>query len=196
MSQKESHPHSDQHHEAPAQPESESARPADEASDAPLVDAEAELAAVRQELADATDRLLRARADMDNYRKRAQREMDEVRRYAEAQLVADLLPVLDNIERAIEAASQQSDSPALLEGVRLMYKQLQDVLAAHHCQPIDPLHAPFDPNLHEAILQQPSEEHPPGTVLQVVRRGYQMHQRVLRPAQVIVSKASSQSAET
>ena len=130
---------------------------------------------------------MRVHAELDNYRKRAARELDEHRRYANLSLLRDLLPVLDNVDRAIEAADKNADAAALLEGVKMVSQQLGDVLKRHHCTPIEALHAPFDPNVHHAVMQQPSEEYPANTVLMVTQNGYQLHDRVVRPSQVIVS---------
>jgi molecular chaperone GrpE len=153
----------------------------------------AEEAALRNELAAAKDRALRAQAELDNYRKRMRKEMDDERRYAQLPLLSDLLPVLDNVSRAIQAAEKSPDAAGLLAGFKMVAQQLEGVLARHHCQRIDALHKPFDPHLHAAILQQPSSEHPSNTVIQVAQDGYQLHDRVLRPAQVIVSTAVAKS---
>jgi molecular chaperone GrpE len=139
------------------------------------------------ELAAAKDRELRAHAELDNYRKRAARELDEQHRYANLSLLRDLLPVLDNVDRAIEAAEKNADANALLAGFKMVSQQLGDVLTRHHCTRIEALHTPFDPNVHHAVMQQPSEEHPANTVLMVTQNGYQLHDRVVRPSQVIVS---------
>ena len=144
---------------------------------------------LRAELAAAKDRELRAHAELDNYRKRAARELDERLRYANLSLLRDLLPVIDNVDRAIEAAEKNADAAALLEGFKMVSQQLGDVLKRHHCTRIEALHAPFDPNVHHAVMQQPSEEHPANTVLMVTQNGYQLHDRVVRPSQVIVSTA-------
>jgi molecular chaperone GrpE len=101
--------------------------------------------------------------------------------------MGDLLPVLDNVGRAIEAAEKHPDAAGLLEGFKMVARQLADALARHNCTPIPALHEPFDPHRHQAILQQPSAEYPAGTVLAVAQPGYQLHDRVLRPTQVIVS---------
>jgi molecular chaperone GrpE len=142
---------------------------------------------LQAELAAAKDRELRVHAELDNYRKRAARELDERLRYANLPLLRDLLPVIDNVQRAIEAAEKNADAAALLEGFRMVNQQLDDVLSRHHCTRIEALHAPFDPNVHHAVMQQPSEEHPANTVLTVTQHGYQLHDRVVRPSQVIVS---------
>ena len=149
---------------------------------------------VRRDLDEARDRVLRAQAELDNYRKRARRELDEERRYAALPLLGELLPVLDNVGRAIQAAEKNSEAGSLVEGVKLVAQQLEGVLARCHCVRIEALHKPFDPHLHQAIMQQPSAEHPPGTVLHVAQEGYQVYDRVLRPAQVIVSAAADSEA--
>jgi molecular chaperone GrpE len=142
---------------------------------------------LRAELAAAKDGELRAHAELDNVRKRAARELTERLRYANLSLLRDLLPVLDNVDRAIEAGEKSVDAAALLEGFKMVNQQLAEVLNRHHCTRIEALHTPFDPNLHHAIMQQPSEEHPANTVLMVTQNGYQLHDRVVRPSQVIVS---------
>ncbi len=141
----------------------------------------------RRDLDEARDRLLRAQAELDNYRKRARKELEEERRYANLPLLSDLLPVLDNVGRAIQASEKTPDVATLVEGVKMVAQQLEGVFNRHHCRRIEALHKPFDPHLHQAILQQPSAEYPSGTVLHVAQDGYQAHDRVLRPAQVIVS---------
>lgn len=146
------------------------------------------VAELRRELHAAKDRELRTHAELDNYRKRAARETEERLRYANLGLLRDLLPVLDNVERAIQAAENNAEAATLLDGFKLVRQQLEDVLKRHHCQRIEALHAPFDPHVHHAVLQQPSEEHPANTVLMVTQSGYQLHDRVVRHSQVIVSK--------
>jgi molecular chaperone GrpE len=148
---------------------------------------------LRSELEQLKDRVLRSQAELDNYRKRASRELDDHRRYANIGLMRDLLPVLDNIQRAIEAAEKTSDISSLLDGVRLVAQQLEGVLESFHCVKIKALGEPFDPQVHHAILQQPSAEQPPNTVIMVTQDGYQLHDRVVRPSQVIVSAAPADS---
>lgn len=146
-----------------------------------------EYEALRSDLEQMKDRALRVQAELENYRKRVAREMADERRYAELGLLRDLLPVLDNMDRAVEAAEKSGEAPQLLEGFRMVAQQLKGILERHHCVSIQALHQPFDPNFHEAILQQPSAEHPAGTVIYVASPGYRLHDRVVRPAQVIVS---------
>jgi molecular chaperone GrpE len=159
------------------------------AAAAALEASESEIAKLRADLEDAADRALRAQAELDNYRKRARRELEDERRYALAPFLKDLLPVLDNMFRAIAHAEKAPQNGGLLEGVKMIAQSLLGVLDRHHCKPIDALHKPFDPAFHEAISQQPTSEFPPNTVVLVAQEGYMLHDRVLRAAQVIVSKA-------
>lgn len=153
------------------------------------------LESLRAELQEAKDRTLRVQAELENYRKRAARELQEDRRYANLPLMRDLVPVLDNLDRAIEAAEKQHDVGGLLEGVKLVARQFEEVLQRHYCIRIQALNEPFDPHLHQAILQQSSDEHPVGTVLLVTQAGYQLHDRVVRPSQVIVSGENKSGEE-
>ncbi len=151
--------------------------------------AENPLAKLQAELAAAKDRELRCHAELDNFRKRATREREDLARYSNMGLLRDLLPVLDNVERAIQAADKNADAAALLDGFKMVDQQMRDVLNRHNCKPIEALHMPFDPNVHHAVMQQPSDEYPANTVLMVTQNGYQLHDRVVRPSQVIVSIA-------
>src|SRR5262245_22405972 len=127
------------------------------------------------------------RAEFENYQKRFQRDLAVERQYAQAPLAGDLLPALDNLDRAIAAAEKGGDKGSLAQGVALVQSQLLDVLRRHGVTRMEAQGKPFDPNLHQAVLQQPSAEAPPQTVLQVLEQGYMIHERVLRPARVIVS---------
>jgi molecular chaperone GrpE len=139
------------------------------------------------ELATANDRALRLQAEMQNLRNRTSREIADERRYAALPILRDLLPVLDNIDRAIEAAAKAGESENLLAGFRLVKQQLETVLGRHQCEPIKAEGEPFDPHFHEAILHQPSADVPADHVVMVTQPGYKLHDRVVRPAQVIVS---------
>jgi molecular chaperone GrpE len=139
------------------------------------------------ELAVANDRALRLQAEMQNLRSRTSREIADERRYAALPVLRDLLPVVDNIDRAIEAAEKAGEAENLLEGFRLVRQQLMTTLNRHQCEPIAADGLPFDPNFHQAILQQPSSQVPAGHVMMVTQSGYKLHDRVVRPAQVIVS---------
>jgi molecular chaperone GrpE len=134
--------------------------------------------------------LKRTQADFENYQKRNQREREQEWRYRSEGLVRDLLSVIDNLERAIDAAHQSKETGALVEGVELIFSQLLDVLKRHGVTPIDVKEGtPFDPNVHQAVMQKPSKDLAPNSVAQVFQRGYMIHDRVLRPASVVVSAA-------
>lgn len=139
------------------------------------------------------DQCLRAQAELDNFRKRTQREAQQSRLFQSLPLVRDLLPGFDNLERAIAAAESSASLDELLEGVRMVAQQFGEVLQRHSVQPIPALGEPFDPNLHEAVQQAPSADHPAMTVLNEIERGYQLHDRVIRPSKVIVSTASPEA---
>ena len=139
------------------------------------------------------DRTLRLQAEMQNIQQRAAREINDERRYGSLPLMRDLLPVGDNMDRAIEAAEKDSDVESLLEGFKLVRQQLANVLTTHQCEPIEAEGQPFDPEQHEAILQQPSDEIPAGTVIMVTQTGCRLHQRVVRAPHVIVSSGPAES---
>ena len=145
------------------------------------------------ELAATNDRLLRLQAEMQNLRNRTSREIADERRYAALPILRDLLPVLDNIQRAIDAAEKAGEADNLLEGFRLVRQQLVTILANHGAELIEALGQPFDPNFHQAILHQPSNDAPADTVTMVTQQGYKLHDRVVRPSQVIVSSGPGQS---
>lgn len=142
---------------------------------------------LESELATEKDRYMRLQAEMQNLRNRTSREVADERRYGAMALLRDVLPVVDNIDRAIEAAEGQNEGASLLEGFKLVRQQLIGTLGQHKCEPIEALGEPFDPQFHEAILEQPSEEYSAGHVMMVTQQGYKLHDRVVRPSQVIVS---------
>jgi molecular chaperone GrpE len=138
--------------------------------------------------ADAHDRYIRTLADFDNYRKRQMAEMADIRRYANETLIADLLPILDNFERALESGENAQNPQAILEGVRLIYRQLRDTLSKAGLERIEAEGQPFDPTLHEAIMQvEPGPDQPPHHVVEEIRRGYRLNGRVLRAPLVKVT---------
>ena len=173
----------------PTQPPTAYTPPDDSAENSALLDQ------LRADLEATKDRVLRSQAELENYRKRAAREIDDHRRYAELPLIRDLLPVLDNLERTTAAAEKAPDVAGLLAGVKLVARQFEDVLGRFHCVRIAALHQPFDPNLHHAILQQPSDEFAAGTVVMVTQPGFQLHDLVVRPSQVIVAAPKEQPSD-
>jgi len=134
------------------------------------------------------DALLRAKADFQNLQRTSAVERTDAIRYANAELMKLLVRVVDDFERSLAAASNPDNLQAVVEGVRLVYENLRKALADHGLEPIEALHRPFDPNIHEALLHQPTEEHPPGTVVEQIAKGYRLRDRVVRPAKVIVAK--------
>ena len=147
-----------------------------------------DLESLRAELAEANDRTLRTQAELENFRKRSRREYEEAQRYREIDLLRDLLPVLDNVLRAIEAADKTTDVESLRSGFRMTAQQIEKLLGSHGCQTIETDGTAFDPTVHDAILQQEAPGVAPGTVVGTASRGYRLHDRVVRPAQVIVAK--------
>jgi molecular chaperone GrpE len=137
----------------------------------------------------AKDQFLRAQAELENYRKRIQREREEERRYAALPLLRDLLPGMDNLQRALDAARHTDDLAAMLQGVEMVAAQFEEIMQRHGAEPIPAVGERFDPNLHAALQQMPSADHPPMTIIDEIERGYMLHNRVLRPSKVIVSVA-------
>lgn len=144
---------------------------------------------------DYKDRFLRAKAELQNVTRRVQSERADIVRYANADLVRGLLVVVDDIDRILDSDHQPDDAEAILEGLRLVHQNYLKALAGFHVQPIDTADVPFDPVIHEAMMQEPSDRHPAGTVLRVVQKGYRLHDRVIRAAKVIVSAAAAPDAE-
>jgi molecular chaperone GrpE len=171
----------------------EEAAEAGEAPDAQIAEAAAqaiadELAGVTRERDEYLDHLRRLKAEWDNYRKRVQRDNEELRLRAAETVVESLLPVMDNLSRALEAADQHEEGQ-LMAGLTLVSGQLRGTLAGHGLEEIEvEPGTTFDPEYHEAIVAQASDEYPEGTVTQVLERGYLLHGKLLRPAKVIVAR--------
>ena len=162
---------------------------------------EAALEEVREQLADAEDRALRAVAEADNIRKRADKAVENAHKYALESLTEKLLPVLDSFEKAVEKAAddgQESDGSvhATLEGVELSYRLFIDVLKKAGIKSIDPTGEPFDPEYHEAMSMLENPDAEPGSVLEVVQKGYILNDRLVRPARVLVAKDMSEPKKT
>jgi len=155
------------------------------------VDANNEIERLSAELAAANDRELRAQAETENVRKRMRREMDDVHRYVALPVLKDMLSVLDDMDRALEAAKNSTD-PSLVQGITLVRSRMVEALERHGCRRIEAEWAEFDPAKHEAILMQPSGDTAPNTVLHVAQQGYTLHDRVVRPAKVIVAKSPNE----
>lgn len=152
--------------------------------------ADERIAALEAELGEVKDRFLRSVAEMENVRRRARLDVEEAHRFANSRLITDLLPVLDNFLRALDAATQTDNLAALQDGVTLIHRQLEDALERAGLSRISAVGERFDPNLHEAIMQVPAEEgQEPMTVIEELRGGFRLHDRVLRPSLVKVTSA-------
>ncbi len=150
----------------------------------------AELAAAAAQSAEYYDRLLRMTADFENFKKRAARERDEVRKAATESMIGKLLPVLDNFDMAIGATkAPNANLETIKAGVSMIHSQLKGVFTDSGLEEVDALNKPFDPSLHEAVSQQETTTVPEGTVVQQLRKGYRLRDRLLRPASVIVARA-------
>jgi len=145
------------------------------------------------ETKEAYDRFLRASAELENYKKRTQKEMAEFRKYANASLVKELLGVVDNLERAIESSNGSNEEGQLSEGLDLTLKELLKIFKTFHASPIEALGKPFDPCYHQAMMQQETADQPENIVLNELQKGYMIHDRLLRPAMVVVSKLPAES---
>jgi molecular chaperone GrpE len=157
---------------------------------------EAEKAQLAREKQDNWDRLLRTTADLDNLRKRSRRELDDARTEARTKVLREMLPVMDNLERALEHAQSETaaNAASVIEGVKLVLRQFAQALERCDVVAVDAVGKPFDPNLHEAISQVESAEHAPGSVVQALQKGYTIGNRLLRPALVVVAKAPPEPA--
>jgi len=166
----------------------ESANPAEAASEESLV------AQMQADLERFRDLALRSQADFDNFRKRAVREKEDAVKYANASFLERLVPILDNFELGLAAARNDPSGAAILSGMEMVARQLQDFLRDSGVEPVDPqAGTPFDPNLHEAIGQEESRQVPEGAVLRQLRKGFKLRDRLLRPATVVVSKGTGAS---
>jgi molecular chaperone GrpE len=148
------------------------------------------VASLQSDLDRFRDLALRTQADFENYKKRAARERDEGIKYANRNLLERLVAIVDNFELGLSAAREASEESPIYSGMSMVLKQLSDFLTENGLEPIDAVGKQFDPNLHEAIGHEPSDEIPEGQVIRQTRRGYRLKDRLLRPAAVVVSSGS------
>jgi molecular chaperone GrpE len=141
------------------------------------------------------DRFMRISAEFDNYRKRKQREIDEFRKFANETVFKQFLSVVDNLERAIASAETNKDVDSLLEGVKLTYREILKVFQDFNVKPVEAENRSFDPNFHQAVTQKETNEVPQNTVTDVLQTGYLLHDRLIRPAMVVVSKPTGNDTE-
>lgn len=149
-----------------------------------------EVAQLQQKLAEAEKQVLLAHAELDNFRRRNLRESQEKIKYASSGLMTDILEAVDNLGRAVESYENDKNGDGLHDGVKLVAQQITATLEKHGCKKIAATGEPFDPNLHQALQMQPSDQFEANTVMQDLRSGFQLHDRVLRPSQVFVSTGS------
>jgi molecular chaperone GrpE len=156
-------------------------------------DLAAKLEAAEKEAGDNYDRFLRISAEFENYKKRKEREAADFRKYANETLVKELLPVVDNLERAMETSADHEDAVScILEGVDMTLKEIFKVLEKFAVKAVDAIGNEFDPTYHQAVMQEETDTHPENTVIKELQKGYTIHDRLLRPAMVVVAKAASE----
>lgn len=171
-------------------PEEDQAAEKFEAFEEPIADepsAADELETLKADNAELRDQLLRSQAELENFRRRSQKEALDAMKYQALPVVRSILPGIDNLQRAIQAAEQSGDTQGLIDGIKMVSQQFTESLKSNSCETISPEGQPFDANFHEALSQIPSADHEPMTVLQVIEVGYKIHDRVVRPAKVMVS---------
>ena len=151
---------------------------------------EAQLEGAKSEARETYDRLLRVTAEFENYKKRSQREMNDFRRFANESLIKEILPVVDNLERAlaVEQTDTESAVEGVTEGVRMTLEGLTETLKRFGVTSVESEGHPFDPNVHQAVSQEETEQYPDGTVSKELQKGYKLNDRLLRPSMVVVSK--------
>ena len=164
-----------------------------EAAEPPALSLEEQIAQLSADRDDLKDQWLRGRAEFDNYRKRMVRENDRVRKTAAESILRDLLPVLDNLDRALEHAG--GEAGGLAEGVDMILKQLREALGRHGLATIPTAGVVFDPHVHEAVMNMPGADVPPNHVAMELQKGYRLGDYVLRPAKVAVSAATPEPSE-
>jgi molecular chaperone GrpE len=157
--------------------------------DDPIKELEAKLEAKEKEAVETYDRLLRASAEFDNYKKRSSREMEEFRKFANQSLIKEMLSVVDNLELAMNSTNgHKAIDKDLLQGLEMTHKEILKVFEKFNVKPIDAKGQPFDPTFHEAVMQEETNDSPKNTVVNELQRGYMIHDRLLRPSMVVVAK--------
>jgi molecular chaperone GrpE len=184
----------DQTQKEPPSTPSDAGADTDKTADSPdpIKAGEEKLAAAQAEADEYRDRMLRMAAELENFKKRAAREQDDLKKYATENLIRQLLTVVDNLERAIASASPENiNGQSVVDGVALTLAEINKILEKHYVSPIQALGEPFDPAFHQAMCHEESADQPPNTVVQEFQKGYLIHDRLLRPAMVVVSKAAT-----
>ncbi|MFM5600743.1 nucleotide exchange factor GrpE [Aeromonas veronii] len=187
--------HEEQKVEAMEQVEAQPVEPTDvdsevTAEQARIAELEAQLETAIQKAAEERERALRTAAEMENLRRRTELDVEKAHKFALEKFAGELLPVLDNLERAIELADKENEAlKPMIEGVELTLKSMQSGVAKFGLVALDPINQPFDPNAHQAMSMVPSADVAPNTVIAVMQKGYELNGRVIRPAMVMIAKA-------
>ena len=159
----------------------------------PIKEMEEKVASLEKEAAESHDRMLRVAAEFENYKKRAAREMNDFRKFANENFLKAMLPVVDNLDRAIESSTNDKHAnTSVVEGVSMTLKEILKVFEEFSVKPFESLGKTFDPSLHQAVMQEETEAYPENTVLKELQKGYMIHDRLLRPAMVVVSKKKAE----
>ena len=148
-----------------------------------------------EELTEQKEKVLRLSAEFENYKKRKEKELADFRKFANEAVFKKFLSAIDNIERAVDAAEENGDQANLLEGVKLTHKEMLKIFSNFNVTVIDAEHQPFDPNFHQAVTQEETDDFPENTVTNVLQKGYLLHDRLIRPAMVVVSKKAENETE-
>jgi molecular chaperone GrpE len=154
-----------------------------------------EIQELKDQVAAEKDRALRLSAEFENYKKRTQREINDFKKFANESIFRQLLSVVDNLERAISAAQENSEDSALFEGVKLTHKDIVKIFETFNVKSVKADNEPFDPNFHQAVTQEENDEFPDNTVTKVLQKGYLLSDRLIRPAMVVVSKKAKKDTE-
>jgi molecular chaperone GrpE len=166
-----------------------------EKTEGDVKDAAAEIQELKDQAAAEKDKALRLSAEFENFKKRKQREIDDFKKFANEMVFKQLLSVVDNLERAIVSAEDASDDASLLEGVKLTHKDIIKLFESFNVKPVEAENQPFNPNFHQAVTQEENNELPDNTVTAVLQKGYTLHDRLIRPAMVVVSKRVNKETE-
>jgi molecular chaperone GrpE len=159
----------------------------------PLKEMEEKVASLEKEVAESHDRMLRVAAEFENYKKRAAREMNDFKKYANENFLKAMLPVVDNLDRAIESSTNDKHAnSSVVEGVSMTLREILKVFEEFGVKPFESLGKTFDPSLHQAVMQEEADEYPENTVSKELQKGYMIHDRLLRPAMVVVSKKKAE----
>ena len=162
----------------------------------PIKEMEARLETAEQEAKENYDRFLRLSAEFENYKKRSEREINEFRKYANESLIKEILSVADNLERALDSSrnNKQADT-GLVEGVDMTLKEILNIFEKFSVKSVESLGKPFNPAFHQAVMQEETDDHLENTVINEIQKGYMMHDRLIRPAMVVVSKSKVKAGD-